>query len=161
MSRLKILFLVIILLFSYCSQRDLSTPSSRLVGHWMRIYEITQEDVQKEVELYRLLGDTLSEPLLQAGVYETHLYYDKIDAKTQMGVFIMLDAGRKAIHQYKILTEQVDGKQLRMILLFGSGDSINAEFSINEDGLMLIRTYFDPLIDITDTLQYVDNKTEP
>jgi hypothetical protein len=149
-----------------CNKRDLATPSKRLIGHWIHRYEITKEDLKIEKESNRTIGDTLSAPEIKEGKYETHYYIGKIDPKTKVGSYIMIDIDNMARHQYRIISEQLSGERVVIQRIFPGGDSRDETFFITKDGLSAIsETELDEEFLkgqlFIDTLEYVDNKDKP
>ncbi|MCK4252339.1 hypothetical protein KAX97_12895 [candidate division WOR-3 bacterium] len=166
----KLLFLsglLFMLVLIGCSQRDMSTPSGRLVGHWVGLSQITKEDVEEEQKLLDMLGDTLSKPVLQEGIYEYHKYYGKVDSKTQIGSYIVVgETSTTARHQYKIISENPSEDWIIVKLLFSSGESRREKYQIAKDGMSLISETELELglgmsVTSIDTLKYVDSKTNP
>jgi len=166
----KLLFLsglLFMLVLIGCSQRDMSTPSGRLVGHWVGLSRITKEGVEMEQELLDMLGDT-SKPILKEGIFEYHHYYGKTDAETQVGSYIVVgETSTTARHQYKIISENASEDWIIVKLLFSSGESRREEYQIAKDGMSLIsETELElglGMSELTsiDTLKYVDSKTNP
>ena len=149
-----------------CSQRDMSTPSGRLVGHWIGLSQITKEDVEEEKEFLDMLGDTLLKPVLQEGIYEYHKYYGKIDSKTQIGSYIVVgETSTIARYQYKIFSENPSEDWIIVKLLFSSSKSREEKYQIAKDGMSLISEtgrevgLGTPELTSIDTLKYVNSKT--
>jgi len=110
-----------------------------------------------------LLGDTLSEPLLQVGVYETHYFFDKLSSDG-IGSLISVDDERVFHNKYQILAELPNAEELKIRIITGDSSSRIETYFIDVDGIIFIRKIpplFDGDIETIDTLSYVDNKTEP
>ena len=101
-----------VLILSACSGgggRDLSTPSSRLVGHW-------RADTARKIEYY----------------------FSEINPDTGEGIQAEYDPkdGTVFICKYKINSEAPDGENLTILLTAPDGMEIpSADFVINEDGM--------------------------
>ncbi len=82
-----IIAVIFMLILSSCGGRDLSTPSSRLVGHWV--------------------ADT--------GI-KTEYYYSDIDSKTKVGSLTEYDPrdGTVFICNYTIFSEAPDGEMVTL-----------------------------------------------
>lgn len=102
----KIIFLIVLvslLLLSACSNsRDLSTPSSRLVGHWKA-----------------------------GGITAYEYYLTAIDKETGEGKITLYhpNSGRVETGTYKIASEQPEGEEVEISVLWsGYGDSTPGMF---------------------------------
>ena len=115
--------------------RDLSTPSSRLVGHWRAINTVTMSEY----------------------------YFGEIDKETGKGSFAEYSArdGSLAKGTYTIVHETPEGEAITIrVMLFGYEDSdvpsdiLNPEedLEVQEDGLKAKMMNF--------YIEYVDEKTE-
>ncbi len=94
---------------SKVKERDLSTPSSRLVGHWRA-----------------------NTPL------QIEYYFAEINPETGEGIQIEYDprGGSVFICKYKIYSETPDGKNLSILIIAPDGTEIpRADFVIDEDGM--------------------------
>jgi hypothetical protein len=89
--------------------RDLSTPSSRLVGHWR--YTELNEEIQS--------------------------FISEVNPDTGEGNWTMYSpsSGEVVILKYKILSEVPDGKNLKLLLTHLNGSAITPELVIETDGL--------------------------
>lgn len=100
------------LLLSACGGgRDLSTPSSRLVGHWKR-----KDPTDSQFEYY----------------------FSEIDPDTDEGTLTLysVGVGTTFISSYKILSEAPGGENISLMVTNPSGIfPINVEFVIEKDGL--------------------------
>jgi hypothetical protein len=111
--------------------RDLSTPSSRLVGHWRVIREIEKG-------------------------YHIEYYFSEIDSETGLGKQTEYDPrdGTVFICDYEISSESPDGEALRIFVSCPGYEEFDdfTEFVIQKDGLKAqMRKFF---------IEYVDDKTE-
>lgn len=113
--------------------RDLSTPSSRLVGHW-------------KIELF---------------VVEVHLYFDEIDKKTGEGSFAFYDKMLDSVYKgtYTIVNETPKGEDITILPIFFSDKdapdiSLYSQFSVQKDGLEAMNKF------LFVEMEYVDGKTE-
>jgi hypothetical protein len=113
--------------------RDLSTPASRLVGHW-----ITAGNTHN----YFGPTDTLSD----------------IGNLT----WVEVAAGGKVVkHRYKVISQTPAGEQLTLQILFGAGGDRVDQCVIAKDGKTMIWTLTVAGITIGDTATYVDQRTRP
>ena len=113
--------------------RDLSTPSSRLVGHWRAINTVTMSEY----------------------------YFGEIDKETGKGAFAEYSTrdGSLAKGTYKIVHETPEGEDITILpTLFGYEDSdlpsslFQQDLIVQEDGLKAKYMKF--------YIEYVDDKTE-
>ena len=113
--------------------RDLSTPSSRLVGHWV---------TPGNTHYYFAPTDSLTDigPLIWV-----ELGHD----------------GRMVKHQYKIISEVPGGEELSIQILFGVGGSRLDPYVVAKDGQKMRSTVTIAGISIDDTFVYVDDRTRP
>lgn len=129
-----IIVLASLLLLSAChNSRDLSTPSSRLVGHWRAINTATMSDY----------------------------YFGEIDKETGKGSFAEYSArdGSLAKGTYKVVSETPEGEDITIVTtLFGYEDSdlpsslFQKDLIVQEDGLKAKYMKF--------YIEYIDDKTE-
>ena len=108
MKRLIILFVLFAFILVGCG-RDLSTPSSRLVGHWRA----------------------------KTGI-KTEYYINKIDPKTKEGTITEYDpgAGTVFIGKYTIFSEAPDKEEVTLDVDWpGDFDFGNTEFWVQKDGM--------------------------
>lgn len=91
-----------------------------------------------------------------------HLYYSKIDSKTEMGTYILVQPnGNTAKHRYKIVSEIPKGERIIVQLLFASGDSRNDTYYISKDGQLLTKKWVFLGEESSITEKYVDNEISP
>jgi hypothetical protein len=136
MKRTVLIFVLFALLLSACgSSRDLSTPSSRLVGHWIS-----------------------DKPKLSTGGYEEY-FFSAVDPDTGIGKMSSYTptTGEVTYLTYKIQTEAPAGEALDILVtLFEGVDSpfnrLTFDFEIAKDGLTAKMLKF--------TITYIDDKTE-
>ncbi len=113
--------------------RDLSSPSSRLVGHW-RYTELNEEN---------------------------QFFISEINPDTGEGNWTMYvpSSGEVVIFKYKILNEVPDGKNLTVLLTHQNGAAITPELVIEKDGLIAeILDADEPLTYIDDKTEYQPGK---
>ncbi len=130
----KFIFIVVLaslLVLSACgNSRDLSTPSSRLVGHWIVDHEIEKG-------------------------YRIEYYFTEIDPATGKGLVTEYDPrdGTVFIMTYVINSQAPDGEKIEIIETTPDGMEMpQTEFEIAKDGLTAKMRKF--------TITYVDDKTE-
>lgn len=139
MKKCLAVIMLAVFILSACSgggeERDLSTPSSRLVGHWRSINTVAMSEY----------------------------YFGEIDEETGKGAFAEYGAksGTLAKGTYKVVRETPEGEAITIIMiLFGYEDSdvpfdiMNPEtdLEVQEDGMKAkMRKYY---------IEYVDDKTE-
>ena len=110
--------------------RDLSTPSSRLVGHWISDHEIEKG-------------------------YHIEYYFSEIDPATGKGLVTEYDPrdGTVFILTYVINSQALEGEKLVILETAPDGMEIpRTEFEISKDGLTAKMRKF--------TITYVDEKTD-
>ena len=111
-----IIAIILMLILSSCGGRDLSTPSSRLVGHWV--------------------ADT---------ALKTEYYFSKIDSKTKEGTITEYDPrdGTVFICNYTIFSEAPDGNTVTLdeTCLGGMG-SMLTDYTVWQDGTSATRLSF-------------------
>lgn len=91
-----------------CSRRDLSTPSSRLVGHWQS----------------------------PDGDYDQ--YFGPIDKDTRIGTFVEVDKdGNATYYRYKVTGEDLDGEEFEIASEGDGSYSVPLLYWISKDGLRL------------------------
>jgi len=129
-----IIVLASLLLLSACgNSRDLSTPSSRLVGHWKVKY-----------------------------IRELEYYFGEIDEETGKGTYAEYEAKEGSLSKgtYRVISETPEGEDITIIpMLFGYEDMpsilsnlLEMDIKIAEDGLSAKMMDF--------TVEYIDDKTE-
>jgi hypothetical protein len=106
-----IIALILILVLSGCG-RDLSTPSSRLVGHWVA----------------------------ETGV-KTEYYYSEIDSKTKVGTLTEYDPrdGTELACKYSIFTEAPDGENVTLEEACPGEIAMITDYVVKEDGTTALR----------------------
>jgi hypothetical protein len=106
-----IIALILILVLSGCG-RDLSTPSSRLVGHWVA----------------------------ETGV-KTEYYYSEIDSKTKVGTLTEYDPrdGTVLACKYSIFTEAPDGENVTLEEACPGEIAMITDYVVKEDGTTALR----------------------
>jgi len=99
-------FIIIIVLTS-CQGRDLSTPSKRLVGHWL-------SDKQG-----------------------WHEFYSPVDPITKTGTFVQVDDSDAFYAQYRLISENLDGThvKIQLLTLNDTLPEIEMEWDIDMDGI--------------------------
>ena len=113
--------------------RDLSTPSSRLVGHW------------------RNIGGGAD------------IYYGPIDFRSQAGTFTISTPDGQFSRGFKILFEEHSGNKLTVkeyLQYSNRSGTVVAEYFLSEDGRSMVKEYLlneGPFL----TYRYVDDKTVP
>jgi hypothetical protein len=113
--------------------RDLSTPSSRLVGHW------------------RNIGGGAD------------IYYGPIDFRSQAGTFTISTPDGQFSRGFKILFEERSGNKLTVkeyLQYSNRSGTVVAEYFLSEDGRSMVKEYLlneGPFL----TYRYVDDKTVP
>jgi hypothetical protein len=109
MRKFILAIVLVALLLSACSiGRDLSTPSSRLVGHW------------------KALAPTGAE-----------YYFSEIDPETGEGIWTEYDPrdGTTFICKYVVVSEAPEGEEIAIFLTAADGYVSDAEFVMAKDGL--------------------------
>ena len=106
-----IIAVILMLILSGCS-RDLSTPSSRLVGHWVA----------------------------ETGV-KTEYYYSEIDSKTKVGTLTENDPrnGTLITCKYSIFTEATDGENVTLEEACPGDIAAIVDYVVKEDGTTALR----------------------
>jgi hypothetical protein len=106
-----IIAVILMLILSGCS-RDLSTPSSRLVGHWVA----------------------------ETGV-KTEYYYSEIDSKTKVGTLTEYDPrnGTVITCKYSIFTEAPDGENVTLEEACPGDIASIVDYVVKEDGKTALR----------------------
>lgn len=106
-----IIALILMLILSGCS-RDLSTPSSRLVGHWVA----------------------------ETGV-KTEYYYSEIDSKTKVGTLTEYDPrnGTVVTCNYDIFTEVPNGENVTLEEACPGDIAAIVDYVVKEDGTTALR----------------------
>jgi hypothetical protein len=106
-----IIAVILMLVLSGCG-RDLSTPSSRLVGHWVA----------------------------ETGV-KTEYYYSEIDSKTKVGTLTEYDPrnGTEITCKYSIFTEAPDGENVTLEEACPGDIAAIVDYVIKEDGTTALR----------------------
>jgi len=116
-------------------QRDLSTPSSRLVGHWRNV---------------------------NGGA---DLYYDFIDPQLKVGTFIISNRDGNFPTQFKVLSEEPSGKDLKIREFFSldeGQESVDLQCCIPKDGQLMTKEYTFKNGNSTLLLyRYVDGRIDP
>jgi hypothetical protein len=110
-----IIAVILMLILSSCGGRDLSTPSSRLVGHWV--------------------ADT---------ALKMEYYFSEIDSKTKEGTITEYDPNDGTVFtgKYTIFSEVPDGQKLTLDTTWpGGGDKV-MDFMVKEDGTTAIMMDF-------------------
>jgi hypothetical protein len=128
------LIIAVILIPILCGcGRDLSTPSSRLVGHWSAATDLKFE-----------------------------YYFSKIDSKTNEGTITVYEPnnGTVSTGKYTIASETPSGQKvtLGVTMWWSNGDGL-IDFVVKEDGTTAIvegTTY-----SLNTRINYVDSKTKP
>ncbi|OPX18010.1 hypothetical protein BXT86_03455 [candidate division WOR-3 bacterium 4484_100] len=111
--------------------RDLSKPSSRLVGHW-------RNDA----------GDNLYYDMVNPETQVGSFYIVRPDSSV-------------AKHRYKILSEIPKGERIIVLILFNDGTRRKEIYYINRDGLSMKTETRISDIFISGECKYIDNKTAP
>ncbi len=133
-KKLLILILVIFCLsfaLSACSQRDLSSPSTRIVGHWK-------------------FG-----PITSCNCYDEY-YFSPIDEESSNGDLIVVSQGSTFYQKWQLISEEKEGESI----MYRVYNPITPDFfdindlSVLKDGLSMINEYGKSYI-------YVDNKIKP
>jgi hypothetical protein len=106
-----IIAVILILILSGCG-RDLSTPSSRLIGHWV--------------------ADT---------ALKTEYYYSEIDSKTKAGTLTEYDPrdGKVFTCNYSIFSEAPDGEKVTLEEACPGDIAMITDYVVNEDGTTALR----------------------
>jgi hypothetical protein len=106
-----IIAVILMLILSGCS-RDLSTPSSRLVGHWV----------------------------VETGV-KTEYYYSEIDSKTKVGTLREYDPrnGTTVTCNYDIFTEAPNGENVTLEEACPGDIAAIVDYVVKEDGTTALR----------------------
>ncbi len=90
-----------------------------------------------------------------------HFYYAKAK-DTGLGSYVSVEPdGNTARHQYKVVSQIPTGERVIVLLVFSGGDKRSATCMISKDGKELVRSMKFLGTEVTTTLRYVDNKTEP
>ena len=111
----KILFLIVILLglavlVAGCGGKDLSTPSSRIVGHW------------------------------QGGYVPREKYFGPIDDQTRTGSAVEFTDGDAFYFQYRVVSEEINGVTIKYVGVhpdLSDALQVEMEFWIKKDGLTM------------------------
>jgi len=126
-----VVMMIAVFIFSACGGgRDLSSPSSRLVGHWIADHEIEKG-------------------------YHIEYYFSEIDPTTGKGLSTEYDPrdGTVFIMTYIINSQAPEGEKLEILETAPDGMEMPlTEFEIAKDGLTAKMRKF--------TITYVDDKTE-
>lgn len=135
---------IVALLVVGVEARDLTTPSSRLIGHWTR-------DVR---------GGTM------------HEYFGPLDPATETGPYAWVEpSGRVVKHRYKVLAEIPGGTDLTIQILFTAGGTRSDRYDVARDGTAFTgqrqltpspgepRTAVNPVF--REMFRYADEKTAP
>ena len=183
-----ILTLVIVLLTPACThskKRDLSTPLSRLVGHWQDrqgfeyyfapvdpstmagslYYKIPEEE--KLMRFSKTILETYASEMLKQGEYK-----NKQEAKkwveTELNSYAEEKTTKNLVrrvtyHLYKLLLQVPGDKEIQIFILWEGNNFLSAPgattFRIKKNGKkMLINEEWGKLIN---PLRYVDSKTSP
>jgi hypothetical protein len=135
--QLVVLLLAISVLVASCNTRDLSTPSTRIVGHWGLFEEGTSDPT---VEWY--FGEVDEESI---GSLIALLYGDLDDSNDDESFFL----------QYRVISENGDTVTINFI---EEGDDFTfpRNFEVSKDGQSLIDVEFEEM-----GFQYIDSSTEP
>jgi hypothetical protein len=106
-----IIAVILMLILSGCN-RDLSTPSSRLVGHWVA----------------------------ETGV-KTEYYYSEIDSKTKVGTLTEYDPrnGTVVTCNYDIFTEVPNGENVTLEEACPGDIAAIVDYVVKEDGTTALR----------------------
>jgi hypothetical protein len=106
-----IIAVILMLILSGCS-RDLSTPSSRLIGHWVA----------------------------ETGV-KTEYYYSEIDSKTKVGTLTEYDPrnGTVVTCNYDIFTEVPNGENVTLEEACPGDIAAIVDYVVKEDGTTALR----------------------
>lgn len=135
MKKIIFVFVLFALLLSACGGRDLSTPASRLVGHW---------DVPEKNSEY---------------------YIGKIDQKTGEGKWTVYetDTGVVSICSYKIESQAPEGEEIDVDVRDANGDGCIGfgDFKVPKDGLTVVDyVLVNILFGREFSWSYIDGKTE-
>ena len=106
-----IIAVTLMLILSGCS-RDLSTPSSRLVGHWVA-----------------------------TTVLKTEYYYSEIDSKTKIGILIEYDPGKgtELSCAYSVFNEVPNGEDVTLEEACPGDIAAIVDYVVKEDGTTALR----------------------
>jgi hypothetical protein len=106
-----IIAVILMLILSGCG-RDLSTPSSRLVGHWVADAAI-----------------------------KTEYYYSEIDSKTKIGTLIEYDprSGTESTCNYDIFSEAPNGENVTLEEACPGDIAAIVDYVVNTDGKTALR----------------------
>lgn len=115
------------------ANRDLSTPATRLVGHWV---------TPGNTHYYFSAADSLTD----------------IGSLTWVEVGA---GGRVVKHNYKIIAQTPKGNELTLQILFAAGGSRVDQYIVAKDGKSIHRTITVVGITTTEKLTYVDNQIRP
>lgn len=99
-NKITVIAIVLLLLLSACGGgRNLSTPSSRMVGHWKT-----------------------------GGISEKHYYISTMDDKTGEGKITLYspNSGTVETGTYKITSEQPEGEEVEISVLWSGYDALDA-----------------------------------
>jgi hypothetical protein len=109
--RTLLIGLILMLILSGCG-RDLSTPSNRLVGHWV--------------------ADT---------ALKTEYYFSEIDAKTKVGTLTQYDprSGTEIACKYDVFTEVPNGENVSLEEACPGDIAAIVEYVVKEDGTSALR----------------------
>jgi hypothetical protein len=133
------LILLAALLIAAGPTRDLSRPSTRLVGHW--------EDEHRG---------------------GAECYYGPVDPSTRVGSYVLVDTdGRTGHNYYKIVAENIRENKLTIELRTEKGstdakDHVYVDLEIAPDGYRMDRRLVIKGLPLSDRVYYyVDSKTSP
>jgi hypothetical protein len=103
--------IILMLILSGCG-RDLSTPSNRLVGHWVA-----------------------------GGAIKTEYYYSEIDSKTKIGTLTEYDprSGSVITCNYSIFTEAPDGESVNLEEACPGDIAAIVDYVVKTDGTSALR----------------------
>ncbi len=125
-----------------CKGRDLSTPATRLVGHW-----------HEDVALIDLVVDAYFGPLSEDGVGTLTITSD--------------DPNMSGTGTYRVVSEDAEGEQITGTFSFG-GDEAEVTLTVPRDGQTIKVRIPAPQnlaqavgAEMTLKLEYVDGKTAP
>ena len=138
--------MVLALLLTYCDQsnRDLSTPTSRMVGHWTTVGEYTVAGYAAYKDFlgrdWRQVEVKDTTPIeLSDGIYQIHLYFGPIDETTNSGPFTYVvrngdDIRIQGLFEYNIIEEQKDGTEIEISYWNNQGDTLEGGFIVGKKG---------------------------
>lgn len=136
------LLMVLSILLMNCGQnkRDLSTPASRMVGHWTTEGEYLISYYSRYMNLPGNAVKDTTAIELSDGIYEIHLYIGPIDKATNKGSFIYLvrngdDIEIQGLFEYKITKAWKKGADFLVLYWNNHGDTlVNSNFTIEKNG---------------------------